>query len=110
MPFPTADFVIRIGDTGPRINATLQDGNGNTVDVTGATVALRLHGLTVVAALAMVGTVTDGPTGQVHYDWQSGDVVVPGFYAAEFRVTLVSGQVQTFPNDGIILLEMTSQS
>lgn len=108
--YEAADFVIRQGDTAPRIIGTLTDGAGAPVDVTGGTVNLHLHGLTVANELDFTASL-DGDAADnnvVYYDWQEGDTDDAGYYSGEWEVD-VDGQTQTFPNDGVFLVQVTEQ-
>lgn len=111
MTYEPADFVIRQGDTAPRITGTLTDGAGDPVDVSGSTVLLHLHGLTVVNDLVLTASLDgDAPDDNVvYYDWEAGDTDEVGYYSGEWQVTFGSGQIQTFPNDGVFLLQVAEQ-
>ena len=105
--FEPADFVIRQGDTAPRIIGTLTDGNGDPVDVSGGTARLHLHGLTVDNDMDLNAEV--GDENVVFYDWQTGDTTEPGYYSGEWQVTMANGQIQSFPNDGVFLVQVAEQ-
>lgn len=92
------------GDTWPALQATLQDGNGNPVDLTLATsvvltVVSRRTGLQL---FQRVCTVTNATGGQVSYTWQAGDTATPDSYAGTFLVTFVGGVEQTYPSLGFV--------
>lgn len=111
MLYEPADFVIRQGDTIPRLTGTLTDGNGDPVDVTDATVLLHLHGLTVENDLVLNAEI-DGDADDdnvVFYDWATEDTEEAGYYSGEWQVTFDNGQVQTFPNDSIFLVQVAEQ-
>lgn len=87
---------MREGDLEPAIVATLKDGAGTAVDLTGETV--RFHMTANLAGTAKVdaaATIIDAAAGRVRYTWQSGDTDTPGTFYAEFEVE--SGP-QTYPN------------
>lgn len=111
MIFEPADFVIRQGDTAPRMSGTLTDGTGQPVDVTGGTVELHLHGLTVDNDMSLTASIDeDADDGNVvYYDWTSSDTFNPGHYSGEWQVTFENGQIQTFPNDGVFLVQVAEQ-
>lgn len=103
-----ADFSIKRGDTEPALAATLEDDEGNPVDLTNVN-GVDFHmkdpresGTKVDAA----ATVTDGANGVVEYRWASGDTDTPGEYDAEFEVTYSGGGVETFPNDGFLTVKV----
>lgn len=41
------------------------------------------------------------------YDWQPGDLPEAGQFEGEFEVTYSDGAVETFPNDGFIVISVT---
>jgi hypothetical protein len=53
---------------------------------------------------ATIITATVSPT--VEYDWVSGDTATPGFYEAEFVVTYLGGDIETFPNSEFITVNI----
>ena len=40
------------------------------------------------------------------YVWQTGDTDTAGTFQGEFEVTYTSGEIETFPNDGYIGIEV----
>jgi hypothetical protein len=111
MLYEPADFVIRQGDTAPRLTGTLTDGNGDPVVVTGSDVLLHLHGLTVENDLILTGAVDEDAVDDngVYYDWEPEDTEEAGYYSGEWQVTFVNGQIQTFPNDSVFLIQVSEQ-
>lgn len=101
-------FYVKQNDTSPAMLATLQDADGNAVNVTGATVRfhMRAVGSTTIVVDEAATIVTD-LDGLVRYDWQAADTDTIGSYQAEFEVTYSDGSVETFPNDGYIRVEIT---
>jgi hypothetical protein len=101
--YETADFVIRQGDTAPRLSQELP-----VDDLTDADVRLHLHGLTVVDDRDLEAEVDDdGST--VFYDWAPEDTELAGYYSAEWQVTFADGKVQTFPSGGVYLVQVVEQ-
>lgn len=103
-----ADFHLKAGDLLPAITAALKDGDGNAIDLTGATVTFRMRkrgatALTIDAAASVVSAAA----GAVRYDWLAGDTDTHGVYDAEFRCELVDGR-QTVPNDRYITVRIQS--
>jgi hypothetical protein len=99
------DFTIKRGDSSPAIRYALEPA---TVDLTGATVRFQMrvrNGAMVLDALAAIVTETGTPT--VQYGWQTGDTASAGLFEAEFRVTYSNGAVETFPNQGFILIRIS---
>lgn len=99
------------GDTLPELTLTLRDSNaaasGKTldpnnsatwapIDVTGATVRLRLRelGNTTVKS-TLVCTVTDGTGGKVVTDFPAGTLNTSGTFEGEIEITFSSGGIQT---------------
>lgn len=112
---PAPDFSIKTGDTGSRIQSTLENSGGTAVDISGASVIFKMGpfsgGTLSVAGTAVIdqvgaGTV-DGTRGQVHYNWPTGGVTTADWYRAEFEVTFASGTIQTFPNTGYLTVAVT---
>jgi hypothetical protein len=100
-------FYVKQNDTSPAMLATLQDADGNAVNVTGATVRFHMRAVgstqVVVDEAATIVTALDG---LVRYDWQAADTDTIGSYQAEFEVTYADSSVETFPNDGYIRVEI----
>lgn len=99
------------GDTLPELTLTLRDSNaaasGKTldpnnsatwapIDVTGATVRLRLRelGNTTVKS-TLLCTVTDGTGGKVVTDFPAGTLNTSGTFEGEIEITFSSGGIQT---------------
>jgi len=102
-------FYIKQNDTSPAMLATLQDANGDAVDITAASVRFHLRPISsqtvTVDGAATIVTALDG---LVRYDWQAADTSTVGSYQAEFEVTYADSTVETFPNDGYIRVEIIS--
>jgi hypothetical protein len=96
---------MKRGDTGPNLITTLGlDG----LDLTAATVQFKMREAdhlfrptTAATVIDKPGSVSDLAALEVTYSWDPGDTdLPPGHYCGEFMVTLGSGQVIHFPNDG----------
>ena len=105
---PGGTFYVKKGDRLPILQATLVDGNGNAVNLTGATVTFSM------ANSAGTLVITDGSCtivsatgGVVSYAWGSSDTTTAGTFTGEFEVT-IGGLVQRFPNDSNIFIVITS--
>jgi len=101
-------FFVKQNDTSPKLAATLKDGNGQVVDVTGASVRFhmaRMNSNTAVVDAA--GTVTNGGAGAVEYAWTPSNTANVGTYRGEFEVTFPSGLVETYPNAGYVSIQVT---
>ena len=100
-------FYIKQNDTSPSMLATLQDADGNVIDLTATDV--RFHMRKISSSEVVVdnaATIVTELEGLVRYDWQSGDTATIGSYLAEFEVTYADATVETFPNDGYIRVEI----
>src|SRR4249919_519267 len=108
-----ADFYLNAGDTASPIFETLEDEDGNPVDIQGATVKITvtpLHGGTPTindksALNLQVGDGSDGSKGQVAYGegaapYAGGETSTAGDYLYLWKVTFAGGAIQTFPNAG----------
>jgi len=100
-------FVISQGDTQPTLRRQLQDGDGNPINLTGATVRFYMQskdGTQLVNAGSC--TITDVANGWIEYDWQSGDTDTAGFHRAEFEVEYSPGNFESFPNEGYLQIKI----
>lgn len=100
-------FNIKQNDTGPAMLATLQDANGNAINLTGASVRFHMRsvggGNPIVDAAA---TVVTAASGIVRYNWAAADTDTIGTYQAEFEVTYADASIESFPNDGYIAVQI----
>ncbi|SEI10260.1 hypothetical protein [Paracoccus alkenifer] len=94
-----ATFTIKRGDTAPALRYALLP---ETVDLTGASVVLVMDG----GARLPAQIISPSPP-VVQYDWQPGDTDRTGLRRAEFEVTHLDGAVETFPNAGYLLVQIT---
>jgi len=101
-------FRIKQNDTGPAIQGTLKDADGNVVDVTGASVVFNMRSADdgTVKVNRGVGSVVDGAAGTVKYEWAAADTDTVGTYEAEFEVTYSDGTIETFPNTRYIKVKV----
>lgn len=115
---PDADFFIAQGDTASSLSDTLKDASGNAVDLQSATVTVTITpiggGTAIVNAAAasndQVGDGSDGSKGDVSYAWQSGDTDTAGYYLARWTVTFQDGSIQSYPNDGFLLIAISEDA
>ena len=101
-------FFVKQNDTSPKLAATLKDGNGQVVDVTGASVRFhmaKLNSSTVITDAS--ATVTNAPAGTVEYAWTASDTASIGTFRGEFEVTFPTGLIETYPNSGYISIQIT---
>jgi hypothetical protein len=112
-----ADFTVRQGDNFTILD-TLADAAGAPVDIQNATVKLTLipagGGTPLLNAAAATnaqnGNGLDGSKGKVSYSGSIAGAVAAGFYLGSWIVTYAGGAVQTFPNGGYILFEVTADA
>ena len=101
------------GDYGYELGPwTLEDGNGNPQDLTGATVALNVQdSQDPSGALLFTGNVTvDTPaSGLVHYTVGNGNFPSPGVFLAQVVATY-SGQKVSWPTFQIVVLPALPKS
>lgn len=99
-----ASFFIKQNDTAPSIEAILTDSDGRARSmVNAASVRFNMSkedGTNVIAG--GVGSIVNAARGIVSYEWVAGDTADAGIYNAEFQITYVNNQVETFPNNGYI--------
>lgn len=93
-------FFIKQNDTSPSLLATLKDFDGNTINLTGATVRFHMKDLNGTVKIDQPMTVPNPTLGMVRYDWVVGDTDTVGTYYVEFEVTYADNSVETFPNNG----------
>ena len=99
---------MKQNDTKPALVASLTDANDQAVNLTGATVVFNMRvepaGATKVSAAA--ATVLDSEAGEVSYSWSAANTDTADDFEAEFQVTYADSSIQTFPNDGYILIDV----
>lgn len=104
-----ADFTIKQHDLLPELQAVLSDRNG-PVDLTNASAVefhMRLPGSTGTAKVDAAATFVDKPNGVVKYTWTGTDTSVADQWYGEFEITWIGGKLETFPNDGQLLIGIT---
>lgn len=110
---PRADFVIRQGDYGQTMRATLTDEDDEAVDLAQA-ISVRLviaplnGGTAILDTTASIDQQGQQDVGEVSYEFQQDDSASAGHYLAEWEVTWPDAIV-TFPNGGYTLIEITPQ-
>lgn len=114
---PEPDFFLRVGDTTSVIRTTLEDSAGAPVNIQNATVKFRVapingSGTPVINTAAsndQNGTGVDGSKGNVSFAWIAGTTNISGLYLADWQVTYSGGGIQSFPNDGYILVRISPE-
>jgi predicted dehydrogenase len=96
-------FHLKRGDTSPGLRYRLDP----AVNLAGASVVFNMRqrdgGPTVLDRAAATIDPADGVVG---YDWEVTDTANAGRFEAEFEVTYSDGAVETFPNDGFIVVQI----
>ena len=89
---------LKQNNTSPVLQTTLLDGDGNAVNLTGATVTFTMIDDDGVAKVSD-GSVTlvDAVNGIVKYAWSAADTDTVGEFSASFEVTYSDTTVETFP-------------
>lgn len=101
-------FYIKQNDTVPSIRAELQNGSGDAIDLIDATVRFHMRAIgSSQSKVNAAASVINAAGGVVQYNWIAADTNTIGAYQAEFQVTYSNGTIETFPNDGYILIEIT---
>lgn len=99
-----ASFYIKQNDTAPSIEAILTDSNGRARSMANASqVRFNMsteNGTNVISG--GIGSIVNATKGIVAYEWQDGDTSNVGLHNAEFEITYVNGQRETFPNNSYI--------
>jgi len=104
-----ADYVIKQGDTGPDIEATLSNADG-AENLSGASVKCIIRPTSGGAAIVdAAASIVEAASGTVKYVLQEGDTDDAGDYLVEWEVTFSGGTIQTYPNDGYQTLLITRE-
>ena len=100
------DFTIKQNDRLPALQATLEDGEGNPVDLTGTTIKFKMRGASATTLKVDAGATIVSPTlGTVKYEWAAAETDTPGDYYGEFEVTS-AGKTLTFPNGAHLFIRV----
>jgi hypothetical protein len=102
----TQRFEIKQNDVLPVLPATLNKPDKSAMNLTGASVQLRIRAAKTTGAPKFTKNcvVTNAVGGQVEYRWAGTDTSTPGTYEGEFIVTWGNGDVQTVPNSGNVVI------
>lgn len=101
-------FFIKQNDTSPALQATLKDGLGAVVDLTGASIRFHMRKTgDTTAKVDAAAVIENADNGLVYYSWVAADTDTIGSYEAEFEVTFTGGEIETFPNNRFIEVEIT---
>ena len=102
-------FNIKQNDTSPSLQATLKDSTLTPIGLNGATVQLHMKSLGGVVKVNETMTIVDSDNGIIRYDWQTGDTDTVGTYNVEFQVTYSDTTIETFPNNGNLVINVVRE-
>lgn len=100
------------GDRKPDLEVTIGDAAGDAVftglDASKVRLVAEQNGIVVINDnVDSVTPATDGKSAVVHRAWGSGETDVPGHMWLSIVVAWTVGEVQTFPADGPLRLDIT---
>jgi hypothetical protein len=106
----TATYLYKVGNRLPRLRSTLLDGDGAPIDLTAASVTLRLKldGAVGLKLTDVLCTIVDAAAGVVEYPWAAGDLDTAGTYRGTFGVT-IAGLPMTVPASGHVIVIVEPQ-
>lgn len=101
------EFTLKTGNTSPALRCILRDAAGLAVPLTGAAVVFSMATHKAVAVITRRPcAIVNAAAGEVQMNWQAGDTAAPGAYNAEFEVTYAGGGVESFPNEGYLVVRI----
>ena len=104
----TATYYYKTGDRLPTMRHTLRDGDDAPINLTGATVTLRMKrdGAAGLVLTDVAVTVIDAVNGIVDYAWGPNDLALAGRYLVTYGAS-IAGLPMTIPGQGtaIVLVE-----
>ncbi len=103
-----SDFYLKKGDLLPILQSELSDASGiiDLSTVTGVYFNYRPRYLSS-GAIQRTGFVASVSGGIVEIDWVSLDTAIPGVYYGEWQIIFSNQKQITFPNDSMIIFEIT---
>lgn len=102
-------FFIKQNDTSPAIKAFIKDSSESAINLSGADVKLHIKEVGGDTLLVKQMTIINAATGEVQYQWITGDTSEPATYNAEIQVTYSDGKIETFPNNGYFTITITAE-
>ena len=101
-------FYIKKNDTSPTMRATLKDGNDVIVNLTGCSVRFHMRSVGEdTAKIDAAATLVNATGGVCQYQWATSDTDTLGSFEGEFEVTFQGGEIESFPNNKFIQIEIT---
>ena len=102
-------FNIKQNDTSPSLEATLKDAQLVPIDLMGASVKFHMKSSDGVVKVNQNMIITDTDNGVVQYNWVTGDTDTVGAYYIEFQVTYSDSSIETFPNNGSLIVSVVKE-
>jgi hypothetical protein len=100
-------FTVKQFDRRPVFVVALKDDFGEQTEspvnlTTASTVVFNMRDADTETVVVNRGaaTISDANSGEVTYNWGTGDLNTAGAYEAEVEVTWNDGKAETFPNNG----------
>lgn len=100
-------LTLKQGDTRHAIRATLKTVEGETIDLTDATIQFKMSNRYKNVEIDRQATST--ADGSVQFVFVKGETDTPGYYDAEFQVTYADSRIETFPHTGNIKIVIESR-
>lgn len=107
------DLYIKRNDLQPKYYMQVKDGDGNVVDITGATIKTTMLSFaddsekfkhTDGTGIAL----EDAANGKFSYQWQAGETDTAGKYKIEFEINPASGGKFTVPAEDVAVVYIKS--
>ena len=102
-------FSIKQNDTSPALQATLKDAALQPVNLTAASVQFHMKSVDGTIKVSAPMLITNDIGGVIQYDWQTGDTDTVGTYYVEFQTTYYDGSIETFPNNGNVVVNVVKE-
>lgn len=95
---------VKQNDTKPDLQVTVNDDNGDAIDVSGATIAFHMNDSINTSKVDSAGSIVTAASGIIKYVWQTGDLDTVGIYNAEFQITFSDSSILTTPSNGYLII------
>lgn len=99
-----ATVYLKQNDTKPDLQVTVNDDNGDAVDVSGATIAFHMNTTAGVSKVDSAGAIVTAESGIIKYVWVAGDLDTIATYNGEFQITFSDSSILTVPSKGYLTL------
>lgn len=101
-----ADFIIKRNDTVPTLQLVCERPAGTPKDLTGASARFHLKNSAGTVIVDQPAAITDAVNGVVEYAWAPTDTATAGYFQFEVEVTYSGGEIETFPQEGNLVLKV----